>query len=708
MSFLFPFFFAAAAAIAAPIILHLLRQRARHVQAFSSLMFLRPSPPRMQPKTRVENLLLLLLRCAALILLAIAFSRPLWNTEELITAGHGGRTVILVDTSASMSRDGLWDQALKRVDSVLNRASEHERFAIMTYDRGVRHIVSFENWVTTPAANRAAFSLNKITHTPLSHAGTDIGAALVSAVELITEDETATLDAKVPKHIVVISDMQAGRRLDALRNTTWPEELTVSIEQVNTTKTTNAGMALVAPAQGLAPDADDKRQRIRVTNDAKSINQNFSLAWSDGVGTPTTVTVPPGSSRIVRAPARLSGQPGTSLILSGDDHNFDNTLYIAEDAPADAPVLFIGNEKIDDPNGLPYFLKHALQPTRVLAPRLITAIEPAALSSLRWVVVSGAPATSMNDTLQKYVSAGGAMMVVLRAPTDVDWLAQFTGRNLTGSEAQLNGYAMLGRVDYEHPLLRPFDIAQFGDFTKIHVWHYRKVTLPSDATVLAWYDDGNPAWFECTVGKGRVLVMTSGWHPADSQLALSTKFVPLIYTELQRCGPSTQRSTALIIGEPYEYAANSTALIGPLSSAEIMAKRQAAPATTNPDTEKTTPASVVPVEKPGLYELKSASGSVLLAANIDPGESLIAPLALESLEALGVKITQQNITAGSAISDAHMAQRQLQIAELESQQKSWAWVLAAVLVLLIIETSVAGQATGKLKQQDDVSAGVTA
>jgi hypothetical protein len=76
MSFLFPLFLAGAATIAVPIVLHLIRHATKAQITFSTLMFLSPTPPRLQRRSRLENLPLLLLRCLVVCLLAFAFARP--------------------------------------------------------------------------------------------------------------------------------------------------------------------------------------------------------------------------------------------------------------------------------------------------------------------------------------------------------------------------------------------------------------------------------------------------------------------------------------------------------------------------------------------------------------------------------------------------------------------------------------------------------
>src|SRR6187401_3375059 len=118
MSFLAPFFLLGAAAVIGPIIFHLIRRTTKEVTPFSTLMFLQPTPPRVTRRSRLENLWLLLLRCLVIVLLALCFGRPFFQkvSDAPPAAAARKRTVVLVDTSASMKRADLWKQALERVE----------------------------------------------------------------------------------------------------------------------------------------------------------------------------------------------------------------------------------------------------------------------------------------------------------------------------------------------------------------------------------------------------------------------------------------------------------------------------------------------------------------------------------------------------------------------------------------------------------------
>ena len=119
-------------ALAAPIIFHLIRRTTRERVTFSSLMFLLPTPPRLSKRSRLEHLLLLLLRCLALLLLALGFSRPFFKQTPLDdpTAVQPTRTVVLLDTSASMRRAGVWENARERAEAIVRRAGPADHVAL--------------------------------------------------------------------------------------------------------------------------------------------------------------------------------------------------------------------------------------------------------------------------------------------------------------------------------------------------------------------------------------------------------------------------------------------------------------------------------------------------------------------------------------------------------------------------------------------------
>ena len=105
MSFLNPWMLFGLGALALPILIHLW-QRRRVVQIpFGTLRFLKAVAARTRRSSRIENLLLLLLRCLIFALVALAVARPVMLARSArLFGGEVPRTVVLViDNSASMA-----------------------------------------------------------------------------------------------------------------------------------------------------------------------------------------------------------------------------------------------------------------------------------------------------------------------------------------------------------------------------------------------------------------------------------------------------------------------------------------------------------------------------------------------------------------------------------------------------------------------------
>src|SRR4029078_11331161 len=103
MNFLAPAFLPGLAAIAVPVLIHLINRERKVVVEFPSLMFLQRIPYRSVRRKKIRHLLLLILRCLALALLAAAFARPFFEKRQAVIGDKGAReVVILLDRSSSM------------------------------------------------------------------------------------------------------------------------------------------------------------------------------------------------------------------------------------------------------------------------------------------------------------------------------------------------------------------------------------------------------------------------------------------------------------------------------------------------------------------------------------------------------------------------------------------------------------------------------
>ena len=86
--------------------------------------------------------------------------------------------------------------------------------------------------------------------------------------------------------------------------------------------------------------------------------------------------------------------------------------------------------------------------------------------------------------------------------------------------------------------------------------------------------------------------------------------------------------------------------------------------------------------------------------NLEPAESRTAPLPADELERLGVPgpVSQFRWPAATRIRKVR-----LQNAELEARQKLWRWFILATLVVLGLETWLAGWTTRRAALREEAS-----
>jgi Mg-chelatase subunit ChlD len=685
MSFLAPLYALGFLAVAGPIILHLIRRRPKGEVPFSSVMFLTPSPPPPKSRRRLDQVLLLLLRATVLVLLGLAFMRPFFRQDAAADPGASGRqVVVLIDTSASMRRGDLWKQAAARADAALADCRPTDRVAVYAFDRTVRPVMGFAESDQLEPQQRVAIARDRVKQLSPTWGGTELGRALIDGVGAILEAGAGGKAAG--GKVVLVSDLQQGARLTELTGFEWPADVELELRTVADDRG-NAGVSLLVDRGDGEPAKGPPQLRVRVANDAGAKQERFRLAWAGAAGTEVEAYVPPGESRVVKVSRPAVGVQSPTLKLLGDIHDFDNTLYLPGTQRQEFTVFFLGADAADDPAGLLYFLERAWGETpervvRVVARKPNDALTPAEIRSSPLVVLAGTPAAESVPVLEQYLRDGGTVLAVLTAAGQtLPAVAGATPR--AAEEASVDRYALLQDIAFDHPLFAPLAGPQYGDFTKVNFWKHRRLTdqhLPG-ARVLARFDDGSPAVLEKSLGRGRLVAFTSGWQPADSQLARSSKFVPLMTALLELRGGRQTAAINYIVGDrvPVSSTVGSASVRKPDGTTVNLAPESAALADT---------------DQPGVYTLDTAAGSHSFAVNLDPQESLTAPVPAETLEQFGCRLAKRGGDEARA-----EAERQQQNSELERSQSLWRVLILAAIAVLLVETGLAGWRSRSRQQE---------
>jgi hypothetical protein len=677
MNFLAPLFLAGTLAVVGPLLFHLIRRSVRETTPFSSLMFLRPTPPRVTRRSRLENLWLLFLRCLLIVLLALGFARPFFLQAHAPDAKGAGRqrVVVLLDASASMRRPGLWDAARAKAKAAMEKLDPSDECALLAFDREVRPVVTFDEWNRTAPAERRVMAIARIDSVAPTWAATTLDAALVHAAELI-EETNESVDAA--HEIVLISDIAEGSRTDGLQGYDWPPGLHVTVDPVRAQNPDNASPQWMTDIE--EGDSDQTRLRLRVTNAADSAREQFKLQWGATNAPPSgslDVQVPPGQTRTVRPAIELAQAP-LAIVLTGDHADFDNTIHLLQPRSADIPVLFLGDDKEDDAQGLLYYLERGLHKTalrniRIIRHREMEAVPGQQLRDAQFLVVGNGASRDALGSARQFAVDGRMVLLPLSAGDNSATLrALFPSLEIASTEASVRDYALLSDIDFQDPLFAPFADPRFSDFTKIHFWKHRRIGGAglAEARVVARFDDRDPAIVQVPVGKGSVLLLASTWRPVDTQLALSSKFVPMLHALLDESSDAPAQKAQYFIGEEVAM---------PLApGANVTVRKPDGTVIAVPPGERFTA-----LDQPGVYTIDP--GALQFVANVAPEESRTAPLPLDRLASLSVPLTGRTAprVAGAGDGKVHP-----DVANLEARQKLWRWLIVAAIVVGLLETLI--------------------
>ena len=599
-----------------------------------------------------------------------------------------------------MRRAGVWTRTIDEAKSALKDAGPADRVCVMSFDQGTRTLIGFDQWQTMAPAERAAITSQEISKLSPGWSSTDLGQALVTAAETIEDDEANDgAQSRSDRRIVLISDLQQGSKLDALLAYEWPQRTELVVKAIPCEGVTNASLQLLANRDSLAPARSDDLPDIRITNSPEATNDHFQLHWTAGEGTAAEVGrasplanesragthdlpgamdvyVAAGHSTVVHAPAEPNQQTTARLVLTGDDQDFDNTLYVMPQLRRQVNVLYVGSDDPNDTAGMLYYLRQAFGTGKALTSRIVRhpggeALSPADVETAHLIVVTDTMNPQNIAALRRYLEAGKPLLWALKSAEAATALSGLAGVNaIAAQEAEASRYAMLGRLEFDHPLLKPFSDPRFGDFTRIHFWKHRQVDTANcpEARVLARFDNGDPAWFEVPVGRGTLLVWTSGWQPSDSDLALSSKFVPLLYSTLEYGGTLTEHAAQYFVGDAVptvradscrddEHPDSQTRrLHGALGQrpAELRADGPSGNLHNFGFDSRRNPQSTI--RNPQFF-----------AVNLPAAESRTDPLPVEELEKLGVSVSD----SGFRIADASVANPQSDNPAIRNRSARW-------------------------------------
>ncbi len=430
MSFLSPWFLLGAVAIAGPIIFHLIRKATRNRVQFSTTQFLSASPPQLQKKSNLQHPWLLLLRCLIIAMLTFGFSRPFLKSDVPILTENTREqhTVLILDESASMRRDGQWDAAKSQLINWIETTGTNHRLSILGVSDQVSHIVSNELWDKTPTAERLPLIRGLLDNRAPGWGGTFLDAGIDAALDELEQlAENTGTDAK--RTIRVFSDLTLGSRLSGLAGRDWPENCAVEFDPTVGGETKNAGLQWLGWSK-IGEGPRNARLSLITTGE----NQTITLTARDAItgntiGEPQTVYSQVGDKRLFLMAIPNEQTNPFTIELSGDAESLDNRLYVAPKQIREATLPFIGLQAADDPKASRFYMERAVVGWTDPKVSIASATSNWARDPKNLLLIGATPSDDEATQVKAFLDEGGTALLLLTDRSQLQLIESLSGES---------------------------------------------------------------------------------------------------------------------------------------------------------------------------------------------------------------------------------------------------------------------------------------
>ena len=698
MSFLAPLFFVGLAALAIPVIVHLIQRERKDVIEFPSLMFIRQIPYQSVERRRIHNWLLLALRAAAMTMIIAAFTRPFFTEDPLEAAGatSGAReVVILLDRSASMGYGDHWARAQAEAKKIVATLGNEDEATLVLFGMGAE-----ENIRATNDRGRLEGAIDAA---KVSSDGTRFAPALRLAQSLLSRS------AKPRKEAILISDFQrtGWERQEAIH---LPEGATLAPISVASPETSDLAVSSVA----LQRASFEGQERVTITagltnRGAGEIGAQPVTLEIDGRKVETRpVSIGPNASGSVTFSAITASAPSMRATVSAgtDSLPADNAFHFVISPSRPVSVLLVQGEGAAPDANL--YLTTALS-IGTAPPFKADVVSSARVTpqhlERRSVVIlndSTSLSTSFNDLLKRFVEQGGGLLTVLgeRSPWSGADMPLLPG-TLGGPVDRLGrgSAGTLGFLDYSHPIFDEFKDPRNGNFSNVRFFSYRALAPLPDDKVLARFDDGAAAMVERKVGTGRAIAFASKLDGDWSDFPRQPLFLPLLQETVRYLAQYEEPVAWYTVGRMLDISVPLAALVREGSAGDAAAGGGSKPSAVvmAPSGGQTTLGEggtpSLELAEQGFYSVRvQGSGErrpIEVAVNLDPAEADLA--ALPPQEFVATATGRAAVTAaGQSLENPEETP-----ADMEKKQSIWWYVFLIGVIALLAEAVLANRLSGR-------------
>ena len=613
MSLLSPWFLLGGLAIGLPLWLHLLDRENPVRQMFSSLMFFERRRQSSVKQRQLRYLLLLAMRLALCLLLALAFAKPVWELAAGAAIGDVPRLhLIVLDTSLSMTYGDRWTRAAGQAQAIVEAMKPADRGQILMLGPGAR-------LGTEPTADRQEL-------------GAAIRAARPSASRAAYGDLAEAVRSLAPADgtpvvVHLLSDFQQSALPGRFSDLALPTTASLQVHNLSEAEAPNWTIENV---KGTTHLWGQKSGRLEVTVagfGTPKASKTVTFLLNGKPAGSYSVEIPAGGRASVvfedfEVPTGVT--KGEFVLEPGDDLPLDDIRRVVIDRSEPPPILFVyGDGRRRDL--LYYRAALGASPRSRFRVQGVSRVQAEQSLPERFpmVVLSDIPrlADSFLARLTSFVENGGAVWIALGVKTTLAGTAAFYPAAIqqtvyTGREGQRFQFA--GEFQESHPALQ-----QWQRLRGVKFYRYAKLSTAPGDDVLVRLSDGSPLLIERRMGDGKIFIFASSFDNVWNDLPLHPVFVPFVVESarylsgVEEGGRQATIDSVLDLGRR-RGSSGAVQVFDPAGERALSLSESVA-------------GTSVALSQLGFYEIRLPGASDLAAVNPDARESNLRPMDADML-----------------------------------------------------------------------------
>lgn len=564
MVFLNPLYLFAMALTAIPPLVHLFSRRKLEKFPFSSLEFLKAVEKTRVRWWKLREILLLVLRTLAVLLLALALARPVLRGIAIPGLGIPPPTslAIILDNSFSMGRRAdaesgtLFEVAKSEALDVVDRLRTGDEV----------HLILSSDHSVTPLGDPThdlGRVRREIERAELSFLPTDHLSALMASQSYLKGSKSLN------RAIYLFSDLQRlGFESLLSESLSVGSEIDVSVLEIEGISPANISVESVELVEKLLIPQDVLELKVDIANHGGRVERTPVSLWVGGVKRGQLETNPgPGAKVSLPFTYRVEtlGDQVGYVEIEDPSLEADNRRFFSFDIPERVDVLLAdGGDPSHPESSESYHLEKALSPgSGLVTPFHSEAIPWSDLSRRdlrRYGVVcllnGRGFSREVGERLRRFVEEGGGLLIALGDRVEPQYykdllltIADLGLGDLTTGRIDPSKFLTVSQADYSSPILSPFRDPHKGDISLPRF--YKVYPLKGGRWILARLSDLSPLLVEGGTGSGRAIVCAAPLNRRWSDLPIRAIYLPLVHRILSYLARDMGRERSALVGEEF-------------------------------------------------------------------------------------------------------------------------------------------------------------